>query len=297
MARLALKALVAALLFAPQALHAQQARVVTNCGSLAPFGPQAAGGSAFPTMDITGRLCLSSSGGSGGGTITANSTPTSGFTASQLLMSDGSLTQAAGAVTGVSSQYIGTSPQAHRVYNTRTDASNGEWAALDWLTTPNVLTIGTQNNGTGTARGIQFVRGASGVMDFGVTIAGWINMPTPVNMTNTFQAVGINSITGGGIPQPTIAGSGGTCATSTKVGGATAGTVVLSGVCASGNTIVFTSVNTGPANGFACDAEDRTTQTAGPFIESATTTTGFTLKVGATSSVAGDVLQWKCMGY
>ena len=45
---------------------------------------------------------------------------------------------------------------ALRVYNTYTDASNGEWGALDWQTTPNVLTIGTQANGTGTARGIQF---------------------------------------------------------------------------------------------------------------------------------------------
>ena len=43
---------------------------------------------------------------------------------------------------------------AFRVYNTYTDASNGEWGAFDWQTTPNVLTIGTQNNGTGTARGV-----------------------------------------------------------------------------------------------------------------------------------------------
>ena len=42
-----------------------------------------------------------------------------------------------------------TTATAFRVYNTYTDASNGEWGALDWQTTPNVLTIGTQANGTG----------------------------------------------------------------------------------------------------------------------------------------------------
>ena len=49
--------------------------------------------------------------------------------------------------------------------------------------------------------------------------------------------------------------------------------------------------------GYVCDGADRTTRTAGPFIESATTTTGFTLTVVTTSSVANDILQWKCIGY
>jgi hypothetical protein len=197
--------------------------------------------------------------------------------------------------------FYSTNPQKFKVYNTFTDGNNGEWAALDWQTTPNVLTIGTQANGTGTARGIQFTANGANIMNLGITAASWVT-------TNSSLSVGINSdqnIYAGtarinlfqtaGL-SPTITGSGGTCATSTKVGGASVGTVVLSGVCASTNTIAFTGMPS-TSNGYVCDATDRTTRTAGPFIESAATTTGFTLTVGATSSVAGDVLQWKCLGY
>ena len=65
-----------------------------------------------------------------------------------------------------------TSATALRVYNTCTDASNGEWGALDWQTTPNVLTIGTQKNGTGANRGVQFTGGgtpATNFMDYAVS--------------------------------------------------------------------------------------------------------------------------------
>ena len=60
-----MKSLSLAFLLALTAIpaHAQQARVVAACGSLAPFGPDAVGGVAFPTMDTTGKLCLSGSGG------------------------------------------------------------------------------------------------------------------------------------------------------------------------------------------------------------------------------------------
>jgi hypothetical protein len=142
--------------------------------------------------------------GGGGSTLTAGTTPTAGFTAGQLMMSDGSLLQPAAA---------------------------GQAAAI-------------VSNGT----------------------------------------------------QPTITGAGGTCATSTKVGGATAGTVVLSGVCIGTNTITWTGMPTVP-NGYVCDAVDRTNRTSGPFPQSASTTTGFTITLGPTSSVAADVLQWKCIGY
>ena len=46
-------------------VHAQQANVVAACGSMAPFGALKAGGTAYPTIDVNGRLCLS------GGTTTA----------------------------------------------------------------------------------------------------------------------------------------------------------------------------------------------------------------------------------
>ena len=48
---------------------AQQANVVTACGSMAPFGALTAGGQSFPTIDTTGKLCL----GGGGTTFAAES--------------------------------------------------------------------------------------------------------------------------------------------------------------------------------------------------------------------------------
>ena len=385
--------------------------------------------------------------GVGSSTITANSTATSGFTAGNMIYSDGTKVQATQArigspntnadviymgggpvlsytgnsytygytpvlglpanvplawwvsdpssfdsalwhdASGLISQRNGTSPQGFHVYNTYTDASNGEWGYFDWTTFPGQLTIGMTANGTGNAYRPVVIRsaldsivlgaapgytslnsnsvgasynfsagnvinaangfsvgattgvsctagqvsvstlgivtgcGAAGAPSFPQTVAGTVTsggipyfssvtqMSSSAVLTNNAVMIGKGA---GAAPtttttptasafisngtQPTIIGSGGTCATTTKVGGATVGTVVLSAVCASTNTIVWTGM---PAvtNGYVCDAEDRTTQTAGPFIVSASTTTGFTLKVGATSSVAADVLQWKCIGY
>lgn len=58
---------------------------------------------------------------------------------------------------GILAQYMGTDSQALRIYNTYTDASNGEWGAFSWKTTANTLTIGPQANGTGTLRGTNYV--------------------------------------------------------------------------------------------------------------------------------------------
>jgi hypothetical protein len=252
---------------------------------------------------------------------------------------------------------------------------NSEWAAIDWQTVPNTLTIGAQKSGTGIVRPVNLVgssisingaapntNGGIGTASTSSIVAGAINTGggsgvAPVGLADVaagsylksngvttipaWQAFGANVQTALGVAagatgsvalqsgaittgdlvkwsgatgvsdagvtptasgfisngtQPTITGSGGTCATTTKVGGATAGTVVLSGVCATTNTIAWTGMPTAP-NGWACDAQDRTTRTAGPFSVSASTTTGFTITMGATSSVAADVLQWKCQGY
>jgi hypothetical protein len=60
------------------------------------------------------------------------------------------------------------------IYNT-TDGifskTNWERAVLDWVTTSNVLTIGTQAGGTGTLRNIKFVKGPTNILDYGVTTA------------------------------------------------------------------------------------------------------------------------------
>ena len=77
--------------------HAQtmSAIVVGTCGT--PPTTYSAG-QPFPlTQDTTGTLCAQ--GGGGSSTITANSTATSGFSANQLIFSDGSKVQASGGVT------------------------------------------------------------------------------------------------------------------------------------------------------------------------------------------------------
>jgi len=53
----------------------------------------------------------------------------------------------------------GTAPQAFRVYNTFTDASNYERAKITWAS--NVLQIGTQNAGTGVARAVEIQTGGT----------------------------------------------------------------------------------------------------------------------------------------
>jgi len=53
----------------------------------------------------------------------------------------------------------GTNGQTFRAYNTWTDASNGEWGVFGWGS--NTLSIGSDINGTGTARSVSFVRGGT----------------------------------------------------------------------------------------------------------------------------------------
>ena len=322
----------------------------TGAGVVAAFAvaPNAAGGMALvSTVPTAGNFVKWAAGGlvdggasSGGGTITAGTTPTSGIGVGQILISDGSLVQgAAGGQPGagfpspvtLATQYrasqityngaevfflsdyysgsnpmlalsalaplawangVGTGPsnhvdmslnyeypavgtlsqrwltsaQAFRVYNTWTDANNGEWGAFDWKTTANVLTLGAENNGTGTLRPVQLVGS---------------NIRVP-----SLTSVGT---------KPTVTGAGGTCAAGTTVGGALAGTFQTSAVCAAGNTLALTGMPA-TATGYACDATDRTLPAA-LIQETATTTTGATFTVAGTSTAASNVVQWKCIGY
>jgi hypothetical protein len=73
--------------------------------------------------------------------------------------------------TNTLAQRNGVNAQTFRLYNTYTDASNYERGVFDWTTTANVLTIGTQNAGTGSARNLQFVVGGVNKLDFGVSLA------------------------------------------------------------------------------------------------------------------------------
>lgn len=53
----------------------------------------------------------------------------------------------------------GTAAQTFNVYNTYTDASNGEWGTISWNS--NVFRIGTTNNGTGASRAVYFMQGGN----------------------------------------------------------------------------------------------------------------------------------------
>ena len=56
---------------------------------------------------------------------------------------------------GILAQRVSTAAQILRVYNTWTDASNGEWFQIDWQTSANVCILRTAENGTGTNRVLQ----------------------------------------------------------------------------------------------------------------------------------------------
>jgi hypothetical protein len=65
---------------------------------------------------------------------------------------------------GVLAQRSSTTAQTFRVYNTFTDASNYERGVFDWGTSSNILTIGTQAAGTGTARNLKLVAGSASAL-------------------------------------------------------------------------------------------------------------------------------------
>ena len=109
---------------------------------------------------------------------------------------------------GILAQRNTTSAQSFRLYNTYTDASNYERAVFDWQTTANVLRIGTENAGTGSARNIAFVSGGSVRLDFGYTAANVWTTPHQITTTSLNIAT---TITPGGSGSGTwlfAAGSG-----------------------------------------------------------------------------------------
>lgn len=85
------------------------------------------------------------------------------------------------------STYSGASAATNlRVYNARTDASNGEWGGFDWKTTPNTLTIGTKANGTGIGRAVAIVSPANidlaaGNSHLNMDSTGWWSMSGSIN--------------------------------------------------------------------------------------------------------------------
>lgn len=66
-------------------------------------------------------------------------------------------------------QRNGINAQKFNIYNTYTDASNYERFAIDWATTPNILSLQTANAGTGSARAITV---AASAINLGINGAG-----------------------------------------------------------------------------------------------------------------------------
>lgn len=92
--------------------------------------------------------------------------------------------------------YNGVNAQSLSVFNTRTDASNGEWCyGGDWLLTSNVCSLGTNKNGTGLTRNLQFVVGGSTVLDYGISISGsWhFASQTFINASTLLTAGGVSN--------------------------------------------------------------------------------------------------------
>jgi hypothetical protein len=65
---------------------------------------------------------------------------------------------------GLLAQRNGAAQQAHRVYNTFTDASNGEWLDVAWVS--GVCNVRTNQNGTGSSRSLSFGTTGSGTLAF-----------------------------------------------------------------------------------------------------------------------------------
>jgi hypothetical protein len=73
---------------------------------------------------------------------------------------------------GVLAQRNSTNAQAFRVYNTWTDASNGEWGAMRWNS--NVLEIGAYANGTGTVRNVTLVASTVSILNSAGTVGALV---------------------------------------------------------------------------------------------------------------------------
>ena len=234
---------------------------------------------------------------------------------------------------GLMAQQNSTNAQTLRVYNTFTSTTSYERGTFDWNGTSNVLTIGTEKgSGGGSVRNMQFIIGGAVVLDYGVTNAnilttaatvgfgnwglanssgivltvggyfGWSPSGNPitglgVDTTLTRSAAGVVAIgnigamsrffiSNGAVPVD----GGGSCLASSFAGGSSAGTFAAA-VCAAG-TISITFAFTAPT-GWSCDAQDRTTP-ADTLKQTATTTTKATFTA---TTVAADVIQYKCTAY
>ena len=83
-------------------------------------------------------------------------------------------------------QRNGVNAQTFRLYNTFTDASNYERGFMRWNT--NVLEIGTEKAGTGSARNLQFLVDGSARLNYGVSASGEWTFVGSVNTNGSFTS-------------------------------------------------------------------------------------------------------------
>lgn len=181
------------------------------------------------------------------------------------------------AVTPVSAQVLSPSTNPNSITGNLTITGKFLSSAPDSITVP--IYSSTQDSTTG-------LTPRSGELDFIISGSrqGLLSSAGVLTVTGNFSAQGI-VITGGA---PSNIGS---CAITSQLGGATTGSFVASGACAAGTYILGFGFST--TNGWACDAEDRTTITD-TVQQIASTATNATFRA---TTASGDVVSWKCNGF
>jgi hypothetical protein len=172
------------------------------------WGPSSNGSFAVPTKDTgifrtaAGTLAIGNgAAGNASGTLdlailTVTSEVNFGGTAAAdpLLGKDSTITGAALALVGNTA----TNPTAFNAYNTYSNSTNYENAIFDWLTTANVLTIGTQKgSGGGSARAFQFSYGGTIVGDFAKTAANTWTFSAAVTLAAGTASIAPLTLTSG----------------------------------------------------------------------------------------------------
>lgn len=147
-----------------------------------------------------------------------------------------------------------TSPCALKIYNTITGGVayfDWEVGVLDWITTSNVFSIGTNNFGTGVARNMQFVIGGVNKFDYGVTNSGTWTSATPLNFSGTlaFEAAGTTRL------DWNSTNSGVWTITAPAVGGNTPGLTIDAGSGSAGAWINLVGRNSGTGSTAAIFAD------------------------------------------
>ena len=208
---------------------------------------------------------------------------------------------------GVIAQRNTTNAQTFRVYNTYTDASNYERGFFSW--TGNVLNIGMENAGTGSARSVAFYRSGTLhlTLDGALTVsqlvrpAGDNSIDLGASPSNRFR----NVYVGTGVITPILRSTQTTaptctsnCGTSPSVaGGDTAGIVTMGATGSPASGWVLTFNGTWAAAPSCIVQSALSTMVVGKMpIAVVTNTTTMTVTTNGTAPANSDKYQYICVG-